>query len=157
LFRFHAGRADTYHGAMARGVTLPEVVTVLVVVAVLAAVATPSLKRSLDRAAVQEAVQRYAVLHETTRQLAIARGVIARLELDSARKTLVIAVRRTPVAWDTVDARTLGSAGLAASRLVIMFDPIGVGYGASNSRIVFSRGAAADTLFVSRTGRLRRS
>lgn len=130
---------------------------VLAIVSVLATVVTPPLGRYLDRAAVQEAVQRYAVLHETTRQLAIARGALARLELDSARKAVTLAVRRSPSAWDTVDTRTLGSAALSTSQPVTTFDPIGIGYGASNSRIVFSRGAAADTLFVSRTGRLRRS
>ena len=142
---------------MTRGVTLPEMTTVLLVASVLAGIATPRLRRHLDRAAVEEAVQRYAVLHETTRQLAIARGVLARLELDSARMSLVIAVRRTRGAWDTVDTRTLGSAMLGASRPIVTFDPMGIGYGASNTRIVFTRGAAADTLFVSRTGRLRRS
>ncbi len=142
---------------MARGVTLPEMTTVLLVVSVLAGIATPRLRRHLDRAAVEEAVQRYAVLHETTRQLAIARGALARLELDSTRNTLVIAVRRTRVAWDTVDTRMLGGAALGASRSIVTFDPIGIGYGASNTRIVFTRGVAADTLFISRTGRLRRA
>ncbi|MEK6610157.1 MAG: prepilin-type N-terminal cleavage/methylation domain-containing protein [Gemmatimonadota bacterium] len=142
---------------MSRGATLLELTMVLAIVSVLATVVTPPLGRYLDSAAVQEAVQRYAVLHETTRQLAIARGALARLELDSARKTVTLAVRRSPSAWDTVDTRTLGSAALSTSQPVITFDPIGIGYGTSNSRIVFSRGATADTLFVSRTGRLRRS
>lgn len=142
---------------MSRGATLPELMTVLAIVSVLASVVTPPLGRYLDSAAVQEAVRRYAVLHETTRQLAIMRGALARLELDSTRKTVTIAVRRTPTAWDTADTRTLGSAALSTSQPVITFNPIGVGFGASNSRIIFSRGASADTLFVSRTGRLRRS
>lgn len=142
---------------MSRGVTLAELMTVLAIVSVLASVVTPPLGRYLDGAAVEEAVQRYAVLHETTRQLAIARGALARLELNSAQKTVTICVRSTPTAWDTVDTRTLGSAVLSTSQPIITFNPIGVGFGASNSRIVFSRGASADTLFVSRTGRLRRT
>ena len=142
---------------MSRGTTLPELAAVLAIVSVLTSVAVPPLGRYLDRAAVQEAVDRYAVLHETTRQLAIARGSLARLELDSTRRTVSLAVKRSTTVWDTVDTRTLGAAALSASRTTITFDPLGIGYGASNSRITFSRGAATDTLFISRTGRLRRS
>lgn len=142
---------------MFRGVTLPELLAVLVLVGVMASVAIPPLVRQLDRVAVEGAADRYAVLHEATRQLAIARGTLARVELDAAARTATISWRSSSTTWDTVEFRRLGSVNLDASQSVITFNPIGVGFGLSNSRIVFSRDAAAETLTVSRTGRLRRN
>jgi prepilin-type N-terminal cleavage/methylation domain-containing protein len=139
-----------------RGVTLPELLIVLVLVGIAASIVTPPLGRALDRAAVGEGADRYSTLHETARALAIARGRHARVELDSARHQAVIALRRTPTQWDTVDARPLGRSSFSASRVIMTFSPLGVGFGASNTSIVFSAGVAAETVTVSRTGRLKR-
>jgi len=38
----------------------------------------------------------------------------------------------------------------------VTFSTLGVGLGLSNARLIFSCGRAADTLTVSRTGRLKR-
>jgi hypothetical protein len=38
----------------------------------------------------------------------------------------------------------------------IAFYPSGLGYGAANTRLIVSRGAAAETVTVSRAGRVRR-
>ena len=140
-----------------RGFTLPEMLLVLVLVGLAAGIVVPPLGRALDQAAVNEAAERYAVLHETARNLAIARGRNARVELDSTRREAVIALRRSGAVWDTLDAWTLGRAQLSASQTMITFSPLGIGTGASNTRIVFTAGIAAETVTVSRTGRLRRS
>jgi Tfp pilus assembly protein FimT len=139
-----------------RGITVPELLTVTVILGVLASVVTPPLARGLDRAAVHEASDRYAALHETTRQLAISRGSLARLELEPALKSGTVSWRRAGTTWDTILSRPLGSARLLASRRIVTFSPLGIGFGASNTRIIFSRGAAVETLTVSRTGRLKR-
>jgi prepilin-type N-terminal cleavage/methylation domain-containing protein len=138
-----------------RGVTLPELLIVLVIIGIVAAVMIPPLGRALDRAAVAEGAERYGAIHETARALAIARGRQSRVELDSARREASIALRGV-TAWDTVDVRNLGRAGFSASRVIITFSPIGIGFGASNTSIVFTAGVAAETLTVSRTGRLKR-
>ncbi len=139
-----------------RGVTLPELLIVLVLVGIAAAIVVPPLGRSLDRAAVVEGAERYGAVHETARALAVARGRQSRVELDSARREAATSLRRTTIAWDTVDVRGLGRAGFAASRVIVTFSPLGIGFGASNTSIVFTAGAAAETLTVSRTGRLKR-
>lgn len=141
---------------MVRGVTLPELVTVTTIVGLLAAVVTPPAARFLDRAAVAEGADRVAAVHAATRQLAISRSALARYELDGARRAITVSVRRSRSAWDSVESRSLGSATVRASQRTVTFTPLGVGYGASNTRIVFVRGAASETLFVSRSGRLRR-
>ena len=123
---------------------------------VLASVVMPPLGRALDRAAVQEGVERFASAHATTRELAISRGTLARLELDREAHTVTVSVLRTAKAWDTVATYPLGSAQIACTNPTMVFNPIGIGHGASNTRVIFSRGAAADTVTTSRTGRLRR-
>ncbi|HXY68260.1 MAG TPA: prepilin-type N-terminal cleavage/methylation domain-containing protein [Gemmatimonadales bacterium] len=141
---------------MRRGFTLMEMLCVVAILSIVTAVVTPSLVRYLDQAAVREAVDRFAALHATTRQLAIARGTLARLELDRARPAATLSVQRTPAAWDTVGEYPLGSATVTCSNPAIVFGPLGLGFGLSNTRVIFTRGAAADTVTTSRTGRLRR-
>ena len=141
---------------MRRGFTLPELLSVAAIVGILAAVVTPPLIRYLDRAAVREGVERYAALHATARQLAISRSALARLEVDRSRPAATLSVQRGPTAWDTVGVYPLGSATVTCSNPAIVFGPLGLGYGTSNTRVIFSRGSAADTVTTSRTGRLRR-
>ena len=141
---------------MRRGLTLPELLSVIAIVGVLLSIVAPPLGRALDQAAVREGVERLAALHATTRQLAISRNALARLELDPARRSATLSVRRTATAWDTVGSYPLGSATMTCSNPTIVFGPLGLGYGTSNTRVVFSRGSAADTVTTSRTGRLRR-
>ena len=139
-----------------RGVTLAELLIVLVIVGIVTSVLVPPLGRSLDRAAVGEGAERYEVAHETARAIAVARGRHVRVELDSVRREATIAMRRTPTQWDTLDVRPLGRASVGASRVIVTFSPLGIGFGASNTSIVFRSGGYADTLTVSRTGRLKR-
>jgi type II secretory pathway pseudopilin PulG len=130
--------------------------TVMVMMGVVASIVTPPLGRALDRAAVREGVERLSAAHAAARQLAIARSALARLEVDTARRTATLSVLRPSKAWDTLASHPLGPATIACSNPTIVFGPLGVGYGTSNTRVIISRGTAADTLTTSRTGRLRR-
>ncbi len=141
---------------MRAGFTLPELATVIAIIGVVASVVVPPLGRTLDRAAVEEGVQRFAAAHATTRELAVARGTLARLELDRAAHTVTVSAQRAPGTWDTVASYPLGTAQVTCSNPVLVFNPIGLGHGASNTRVIFSRGGAADTVTTSRTGRLHR-
>ena len=139
-----------------RGATLLELLTVVVVICIVTSIALPPLRRGLDAAAVRAAADRYATLHEAARRAALAHGRLVRLTLDTARAEATIALRRAGGGWDTVRTWALGEARLTASQPVMAFAPTGLGFGVSNSRLVFSRGAAVETLTVSRTGRLKR-
>ena len=139
-----------------RGMTLTELLIVLVLVGLAASIAVRPMRQALDRAAVDEGALRYGALFETARAIAVARGRHARIELDTARSTAVITVQATSARWDTVDQRPLGRAHVDASRTVATFSPLGVGSGVSNARIIFTCGASADTLTIARTGRLKR-
>jgi prepilin-type N-terminal cleavage/methylation domain-containing protein len=138
------------------GFTLPELLSVVGIAGILVSVVIPPVNRALDRAAVREGVERVAALHAAARQAAISRATLARLELDSLRRTATVSVRRAPLAWDTVAAGSVGSARMTFTNGTLVFGPLGLGYGASNTTVVFVRGTAADTVTTSRTGRLRR-
>ena len=131
--------------------------TALVIACLVMSIALHPMGHALDRVVVDEAVERYGALFETARALAVARARQARLELDTARRIALITLQRAGSQWDTVDQRPLGRAQIAASQTVVTFSSLGVGFGLSNARIVFTSGQAADTLTVSRTGRLKRS
>lgn len=141
---------------MRNGFTLPELLSVAAVVGVLTSIAIPPLRRELDRAAVREGVEQFASAHAATRQLAISKNRLARLDLDPVRRTATLALQRPDRGWDTVTAYPLGTATIVCSNPTLIFGPTGLGFGASNTRVVFARGASADTVTTSRTGRLRR-
>lgn len=139
-----------------KGLTLPELLCVLAIIGITTAIVAAPLGHALDRIAVDEAADRYAAMHETTRQLAIARSALARLELDTASGTVTASWRGSAGTWDTLVAHSLGAVDVAASQAVVAFTPYGYGWGFSNTTIVVRRGAVAETLTVSRTGRLKR-
>ena len=69
--------------------------------------------------------------------------------------TATLAVHRGP---DTLLARALGrlhGVRLSATRDSTAYAGDGLGYGAANLRLVVRRGAAAETVTVSRLGRVR--
>jgi prepilin-type N-terminal cleavage/methylation domain-containing protein len=141
---------------MPRGVTLPELMSVLLITAVLAGVVVPPAKRLVDRAAVAGAADRLSAVHEAARQTAIARGQAARYAIDRSGPRVVVSARRSGGSWDTLLVVGLGDVGISVSQATVTFSPLGIGSGASNTTVIFARGAAAETLTVSRTGRLRR-
>lgn len=137
-----------------RGATLPELMLVLILMGVSAGIALPPVGRLVDRALVRGSVKRYAAVHETARQLAIARGGQARIVLDSLLGEAALEAR-TENGWETAARFSLGGSRLSASQATVTFNHWGLGTGLSNATLVFSRGTAAETLTVSRTGRVR--
>ena len=74
--------------------------------------------------------------------------------LDSGSASLIVRAYA-----DTISHRRLGSSHSVAfttTRDSMAYAPNGLGYGASNLTVVLRRGSAAETLFVSRLGRVRR-
>ena len=70
-----------------------------------------------------------------------------------------MSVRAAATETVTISHRRLGSShgvSLSSSRDSMAYAPNGLGHGASNLTVVLRRGSAAETLFVSRLGRVRR-
>jgi prepilin-type N-terminal cleavage/methylation domain-containing protein len=140
---------------MRDGVTLAELVMVLTITGILAALAFPRTAGWMDRLKVTRAGTQLASFYQTARFAAIYRSQRVRLEFgqDSLR-----AVFEGP--RDSVFLRWLGPGQYGvrstASRRVIWIQPNGLGFGAANTKIVLKRGAAAESLTTSRLGRLKR-
>jgi prepilin-type N-terminal cleavage/methylation domain-containing protein len=136
-----------------RGVTLAELLVVLAILGVLLALALPRLAGAADRAAVQAALADAATVFGTARETAIyARSAVA-VRLDTAAG--VLRVQRGSELLLRRDLRSGYSVRLAATRDSMAYDPRGLGLGAANLSLIVRRGRAADTLFVSRLGRIR--
>ena len=135
-----------------RGATLLELAITLAVLAIVLGIALPSQAASRDAASVRAATRELVDLLATARELAVARGAAA-VHLDSAAG---VARLRAPGAPPRdLPLGALHGVRVEASRDSLAFDGRGLGRGAANLCVVVHRGAAADTVVVSRLGRVR--
>ena len=138
---------------MRRAVTLLELVVVVAIVGVLCAIGVPSLLRHLDRTRVRHAADEIAATLSLARATAIARERRVTTVFDSTRASLLVIL-----GTDTLVARDLRAAygvGLRSNRDSAVYGPGGLGVGAANQTIVIRRRDAADTVVISRLGRVR--
>lgn len=138
---------------MRRGYSLLEQLVVLVVMAILLTLAWPRTASTLDRAAVRDARMQLVSALGAARGAALARAERVSVAMDGSAGIL-----RVLSGADTLLVRSLRTelgVALAASRDTVTYGASGRGYGAANSTIVLSRGAAAETVFVARLGRSR--
>jgi type II secretory pathway pseudopilin PulG len=137
----------------ARGHTLIEVVIVLCIIGLVTVPVVHALAYQLDRIAVRSAIAEAAGAVARARDEALTRREPVALRLDQRSATLTLRAGSRPLA-----RYALGHAHgvtLASTRDSIAFDSRGLGYGAANLTLVARRGTAADTLVVSRLGRVR--
>jgi prepilin-type N-terminal cleavage/methylation domain-containing protein len=135
------------------GFTIIETTVTLSVIAILAAVVLPKASGFIDSIEVRGAVTEAEALFSTARHVAIARGAQTTLEINAGRGEMSLRVAR-----DTLQVRELERAhgvSLRTTRASIVYSPTGVGYGAANLTLIITRNLAADTIFVSRLGRVR--
>ncbi|HEX6060347.1 MAG TPA: GspH/FimT family pseudopilin [Gemmatimonadaceae bacterium] len=130
-----------------------ELAIVLVVLGVILGLAMPDLRSAGDAASVRSAVTSTVATLVAARHTAIARGAMSTVRVDTARgRILVLAAAETVLVRDLRDAHGVR---LGATRLELRYTPNGLGYGASNTRLTIGRGRFADTVIVSRLGRVR--
>lgn len=135
------------------GFTLLELVLVLAIVGVLSALAIPRAGALLDGIGVRGAAAEAEALFSVARHAALSRGARVSVDLDAATGRLVVRAGS-----DTLRVRDLGAAhgvAMTSTRSSASYSPGGLGYGASNLSIVFTRGAAAESVYLSRLGRVR--
>jgi len=139
---------------MRRGTTLPELLVVLTVVGVLATIAAGRTTALRDRMSVRSAATETVATFALARRWSVSRAARTAIEIDTASASLIVRSYA-----DTIARRRLASSHgvrVSASRDSMAYAPNGLGYGASNLTIVLRRGSAAETIFVSRLGRVRR-
>ena len=135
------------------GMTLVELTVVIAIIGLTSMIVVREVWRYLDRLAVRNAVAEAATVVGRARSEALAQRAIVSLSIDTATATLALRAR-----GQTLVRHALGHAhgvSISTTRDSIAFDVRGLGYGAANLTLVARRGSAADTLVVSRLGRVR--
>lgn len=135
------------------GATLAELLVVLAMMAIVLGFATLRLAEAADRTAVRSAVAEATTAFNGARQAAITRRAPVAVLIDTVLLRLKI-VADTEV----LSSRDLGTEygiRLGSSRDSMAYDARGLGLGAANLSLVVRRGRAAETVFVSRLGRVR--
>ena len=136
------------------GFTLLEVLLVLTIIGVLTGIAIPRAQRLLDGVAVRGAAQDAAGLLELARQIAMTRGERVSVDIDSMPARLTMRA-----GTDTLRRRNeqaIHGVRFSATRSPVVYSQLGMGFGVSNLTLIVSRGGAAETVTVSRLGRVRR-
>ena len=136
------------------GFTLAEIAVALVVIGVLASIALVPVSRAVDRASVRAASDEVMTALAIGRQLAIMRASHVTTTIDTIAGTITVECEGDTSYRRPVEA--LHRVSLAATRPTVRLAPNGVGYGVSNLRVIARRRSAADTIYVSRAGRVRR-
>lgn len=139
---------------MRSGMTLIEVGVTIGLLGLMAGLTFPRFGTYRDRVAVDAATSSTMSLLATARHAALRRATRTAVYLDSARGMVSIVA-----GVDTLERRPLRDVHgveFSTSRDSIAFSATGLGYGAANTQIIVRRGAAADTIAVSRLGRARR-
>jgi prepilin-type N-terminal cleavage/methylation domain-containing protein len=138
---------------MRRGVTLLELVLVLVIIGTLTAIAEPRVRGFTDGLAVNQAALEIVSAHRRARINAVLQSRVVELTISAA----ALSIRPRGAAADTWRAAgpTAQRVTLAGPSRVIVFSPVGISIGVSNASFVLSRGAASRTVVVSRLGRVR--
>jgi prepilin-type N-terminal cleavage/methylation domain-containing protein len=146
--------AGNFGGVRRRaGYTLLELVIVVTIAGLLLAIAVPRGRLALDRLAVRSAAGDVVATMGYARAVALSGSTSVAVHLDSVTGTL--RVRRGA---EVLLARGVAHAHgvrLSGTRDSLIYDPRGLGRGAANLSIVIRRGAARETVFVSRLGRVR--
>jgi len=138
---------------MRRGYTLLELVNVVTIAGILMMIAVPRGRAALDRIAVDAAAGDIISTLATARAYALAGRSPVSVEVDSVWG--VLQVKRGD---EVLLIRNVGQAHgvrLTKSRDSLTYDGRGLGRGAANLSIVVRLRAAAETVFISRMGRVR--
>ena len=135
------------------GFTIIEITIVISIAATLCAITLPRAWQFVDRIEVRGATTEIQSLFSLARHSAIARGSQVTLDIDAGNRTITV-----HSGAELIRKREIGLAHgvtMATNRTSITYSPIGVGYGASNFSLIVSRNRIADTIVVSRLGRVR--
>lgn len=135
------------------GLTLIELCLVLTIIGLVTTIAVRQLGLYLDRAAARAAIVEAAAVVARARDEAVAQRIPASVRLDTVADALELRMGGV-----TISRSALGHAhgvSLSTNRDSLAYDARGLGYGAANLTLVARRGRAAESLVVSRLGRLR--
>lgn len=134
-----------------RGSTIVEQLVVLAVLAVVSTLMLGSGIPLFHAAAVETATRETADLLAYARDYAVASSTRTAVRFDGARTRVIVHAGPDTIARGDF---SLSGVHLSATRDSLAYAPSGLGVGASNLRVVLSLGTRADTITVSRLGRV---
>lgn len=138
---------------MRRGTTIIELVLSLSIISILSAITFPRVARLMDGIHVRGTTTEIHSLFNAARHHAITRAQRITVEIDTARASVTLLAD-----GDTIRSRGFSATHgvtLSANRPSFTYSPIGIGYGAGNMTMVVRRNGRADSVVVSRLGRVR--
>ena len=140
---------------MRRVTTLLELLVVIALVAMAAALGVPSLRHAMDRRCVENATQEVIRAHTEARLVAFTTQRTALLTI--AADSMILRTTRagdTLVVWRRAGPAAYGVTVAGAAHL-FQFIPYGYSIGASNTTYTLTRGAAKRKVIIARYGRVR--
>lgn len=147
-------RATRARGMMRRGMTAIELVVVLSLIALMVSIVVPTFARLRDGIAVRNATAEAMSAFAIAREAAIVRGAHAGVTIDRPPGHMTVTVRGEMLLRR--DLETTYGVTLSSTRDSTAYSPLGHGFGAANLSLVIARGRVAETIYVSREGRVRR-
>jgi prepilin-type N-terminal cleavage/methylation domain-containing protein len=138
---------------MKQGVTLPELMLVFAVGAILLGIGVTNLVRVVDRLSVEAAASQVVAAHQRARMMAVVRGQVLTLLVDSVSLSIAPRSGSAPL-WSSAGPAASGVA-LAGPPRRFTFSPEGLTLGLSNATLQLGRGTSTRTLVISRLGRIR--
>ena len=145
--------ARAIHQSMKQGFTLPELVLVFAVAAILVGIGVTSLVRVMDQLRVEAAATQVVAAHQRARMLSVVRGQVLTLLVDSMVISITPRTAALPL-WSTAGP-ALAGVTLAGPSRRFTFSPEGFTLGLSNASLQLRRGSTSRTVVVSRLGRVR--
>jgi prepilin-type N-terminal cleavage/methylation domain-containing protein len=150
-----------------RGFTLLEVIIVLALLAVIAAMGAPRLSAALRRRTTQTAADQFATAHSLARATAVRYGRVAQLHIDAGTRRFWVDVdtsannigQRATI-WYTRDL-TQPSLVMASNRSLLCFDARGLplvlgACEAGDATVIFTMREKADTVTTAALGKILR-
>ena len=137
------------------GLTLAELILACTLAGLVAGIVVPRMADALDVVRISQASHEVAGAVTLARAAAIRRAEYARVVVDASAGAVRVESGRDTL-WRR-DLRDDHRVTLRTSRDTITFAPNGLGYGVSNATIILSLGQRAETVTVSRLGRMRLS
>ncbi|HJR68057.1 MAG TPA: type II secretion system protein [Gemmatimonadaceae bacterium] len=134
--------------------TAIETIVVLSIVSLMIAIVVPTLSRLRDGIAVRNATAEATSAFAIARRTAILRATTTGIGIDRPPGFITVTT-----AGEMLLQRNLEEAygvTLSSTRDSTAYSALGHGFGAANLSLVIARGTVAETIFVSREGRVRR-
>jgi len=140
---------------MSKGFTLLELMVVITLAAILFAFWVPRAANLMDWIETERALRDVTTALAVGRNGAVLQSTRARITLaaDTLRIDRFGAQGWEP--WWRVPGPSSRGVTLVTSNPVVIFGPTGMGWGASNTTVILRRGSQAETITLSRVGRVK--